>query len=521
MLIFLLVVLPQVTKPLLVDEIGFIKAAEGIRENGIPAFNQDGRTVYFLPHPPLFVYLLGTALKLGLGLENVRLLPLVFVLMTMALVYVMARVVSRRPEIAFLSMGLYAINPLVVQSSLLIDIDNSVLTFLSTFLVYFFLRFQGNMDLKRTVILGVFLGITLWAKFTTPMLFILSIFLFHGIRGRYKMSFLSTGAMALIGSFLFLVTWWIYAQEYALPFFQPFEHNLRYLSNRLGLASYLLVGVLYAGLKIHVFWMTPAFFLLLAMSVRWRVRDYLKTRVLRKLDFLLIYSFLVFSFYMIVGQSPWKFPKYITPAMPLFAIITSEYIIRSEFKFKKNYIPALAISIAYHLLFLRDPLIPPHTAYEAAILSLLYIIPLILVFFFLLIFEKSKSKSHLLLTAVLVFIPTSLYLDAVHLTVDYSTIYNYGEGGFREAINYLRAHTTKYDVIVAPLDVGYYSRLRFYEPKAEMNIPDCQTFFESSVIKYVVLRGDWGQKYHYNLFKCLKENYSEVNFGNFYIYKVD
>src|ERR687885_1037061 len=161
-LIYVGLVASQLNRPLMYDDANFALAARAVADTGLPYGNQgwmsergdfSQREQWALWHPPLYVFLLGGLAKLGGWAPPVlRLLGLGAGLATAALTYVLARDVSRGPPLARDLAGgiatvLVLLCPLVVQSTLILDIDLALLLPLTLLFVWAYVRTQHTRRL--------------------------------------------------------------------------------------------------------------------------------------------------------------------------------------------------------------------------------------------------------------------------------------------------------------------------------------------------------------------------------------
>ena len=62
---------------------------------------------------------------------------------------------------------------------------------------------------------------------------------------------------------------------------------------------------------------------------------------------------------------------------------------------------------------------------------------------------------------------------AIHQArADYSTTYDYGQGGFEDTAAFLRLHTSEDEILACMKDMGYATRRRYYETYAALYFPD-------------------------------------------------
>src|SRR5215207_5597182 len=213
----------QIGRPFVYDDISFMQGARAIADTGRPYGNQgymlhlyDQRDQWALWHPPLYLYLLGATVRLfGDSEPAARGIGALCLLIAAAFAFDLARrvVLSRGggPQRALaagaLAVALYALNPLAIQASMVLDIDNTILMVLMLALVWLAIRLPVPWGLGTVVGLALLFGLSLWAKMTTPLavaaaLVFTRFFQPVGWRGA-----LQAALMVLLGTVVFTLTW--------------------------------------------------------------------------------------------------------------------------------------------------------------------------------------------------------------------------------------------------------------------------------------------------------------------------
>jgi 4-amino-4-deoxy-L-arabinose transferase-like glycosyltransferase len=479
-LIFFLFVIPQLKKPFLNDEFYFINSAKSINEVGYPIVYDGEQKTELLGglHPPFFMHILAISFKLFGSSEIIaRLVPVLFAVGTIILIYLISMEIFKKKEnkhtIALISCLVYVINPLVIQGSLLIDIDGGLLTFLMMMLIYTFIKTAG----RNYLLLSLIMVVALWAKIQA-ILFLVPLFLFYLLNKRIKEGIINLSIIGGLSVGTFLVTWFLYSTITPLHFNMPFEHSFGYIQfSKPALFDNLLLNIW--AIKNMIFWTTPPFLLLVSIATYQRVKTFLNTKKALYIDLLLIYGLVILFFFMMINTISYGFPKYLTQMMPLFSILLGHFI--ANFRFKSNSkFPFISIALIlllflFHFLVIGDPFIPHNLFYTTSI-SLgnnlttyllsslhgsLYLLP-ILITFIILLGLRYKFYTSLVLSLIIVLIVSGFYIDYVQSKADYSTIYNYGQEGFLETADYIRARTTNEDVILAPQVIADYAGRKYY-----------------------------------------------------------
>lgn len=544
MLLFLVFNLFSIQKPFLLDDASFVNAADAINKNGVPIFYEGEveKEKIGLWHPPLYIYLLAASFWVfGVSEVSARLIGILFSSGTIILIYLLSLEIFKDNQnkhlIALAGAFVYSINPFVIQSAILIDIDTSILTFLTVLFIFVFIKTMQMRYIKRLLILGILFGVLIWAKFGSPIFIILSLAAFYIINKEYKKGILDTSIIVLFGAAFFLLSWSIYTNLTQLPFLLPFQHNMTTGSfSERGVR--LLLKVMW-GVKNISFWTTPPFILLVFVIFLERIRNFIKTKKLIYMDILLLCGMVIFIAYSIIRTNAYGFPKYYAPSIPVFSILIGEFIARSEpFEiFKHRYIPLiigfLVISI-YFIFVVGDPMLFPYKQeYEILIYknafthfitlsiykTIIYLLP-VLLFFIILNIRTSATRSKMIaVSLIFALISTSIYVDGIQSQAKYSTTYNYGETGLREAAFYVKERTNSNDTIIGETDIGYYSERPYYRAFFLSSSPNqMQEVINSNNLPYLVFRSNdiWKNEVK----DVIASKYSlEDKIGSFVIYK--
>src|ERR687885_1866649 len=157
--IYLALVASQLNRPLMYDDANFALAARAVADTGLPYGNQgwmsergdfSQREQWALWHPPLYVSLEGVLARLGGWTPPVlRLLGLVGGLLSALLTYLLATTLTRGPPVmqhvaGSLAASLFLVCPLVVQSTLILDIDFPLLLPLVLLFLLAYRRLEGT-----------------------------------------------------------------------------------------------------------------------------------------------------------------------------------------------------------------------------------------------------------------------------------------------------------------------------------------------------------------------------------------
>ena len=494
---FFALVIPQIQRLFVADEIDFVKTAHGIATTGMPIYMGAGNNIQMgLWHPTLYTNILAASFKFfGVHEWSARMISVLFTLLTLLVIYLIMRHLTFSNFSKVLAISIFLFNPLVVQGSLLVDIDNSVLMFFIALFVYAYVKLDREKP-KNLLLLGILFAIALWAKIPTPPVLILSILIFHTLNREYKKGLWESIVIGLVGGIVFLATWILYCNLFDLPFLQPFMHNIGYVGVGTNEIHFLLTHLW--GFKNILFWTTPFFILLILIVSVSRAKIYLKNRKLEAIDFLVIVGLLIFLEYLLVGSyQTADFPRYFIPMMPMFSVAFAGYFGRGKELTRKDLHVVAFVSmiiIVYSILVLKDPLLIDRIIFntgaiykiaeETAMVTVLYLLPFVISY---VIFRVLKVKSAFMLSIIVPLLMCGVYIDAIQVKADYATAYFYGERGMKDTIDYLNPRIDDNDAVIAKKDVAYYLAVKeFYElPKSAEEL---EKLIDSKDIEYIIIK---------------------------------
>ncbi|MBF0216289.1 MAG: glycosyltransferase [Candidatus Omnitrophica bacterium] len=468
----------SIAKPFNLDETDFAIAAQSVIKD--PAiFSKDPDIGLW--HPPVYIYSLALAFKMfGENTVVARGLGVLYYFLGFIFLLLTCRELFKGKEfylITLIAGAFYLINPILIQYSMLIDIDGGLLMLSTIAFAYFFIRYNNEgMTVRKLVFLGVLIGCMLLIKFTTPPLIAPAIFLFYLSRRDYKGALINTFLIFIIGSTLAFSLWYIYCLIFHVDMLFPIHYTFSTKMSQGGLGlSANKVGMVLISLVFFIKWVSPAFVILMAGSALARVRTCVLNKISGNIDFLLMLGSLVFVFYL------YYFPrmammKYQTPLYPVSIILISSFIYDTAIKNvlidKRGFkiIGALvAITTAYHTFLLpHDPLklmlygrsaLPPFLTDKPFLLAALSLGPFLAVPLFL-YFTSTKGKifSSFILGLFIIAFASEVSLD-IKQASNYTTANswnNYGEKGEAETISYLNERLGPDEPFVARKDIGYY-----------------------------------------------------------------
>ena len=324
----------QLDRPLMYDDANFALAARAIADTGLPYGNQgwmsergdfSQREQWALWHPPLYIYAIGLLAKIGgWTAPAMRVGGLIGGLATALLAWLLARDLTRGPPLlkdvaAAAAVMLTMLCPLVVQSTLVLDIDFALLLPLTLLFVWLYLRLEATN--RRWLWLAPLFAVLLWAKMTNPVPLIAVMGVWQALRGKFKRGVLHVGAIGIGGALLAGVAWVLIGRALAFPLDMPFGVNLVQWQDSADVArrAYASPGAFLEGLQPSVVWIGPGLTMLGLLGTALRLGQLATCWRMRRVDVLIgLVAVLVLGY---VNKSAGWFPKYQVAMVPLLACI--------------------------------------------------------------------------------------------------------------------------------------------------------------------------------------------------------
>jgi hypothetical protein len=174
---------------------------------------------------------------------------------------------------------------------------------------------------------------------------------------------------------------------------------------------------------------------------------------------------LTLGFLLIAGLSSWSFPKYHIAVLGPIIIIIILFIPKDTIDFKRI-LPTILFTVflisLYFIFVLKDPILPEigsrvlTVKFFDALMPIIQraflyaILPIFLCIF--LILKIPLNKIWLTLMFLLLF--TSIYIDVIQATADYSTHNIYGDRGLKDVIEFMKDKNPS--EVLCYIHVGYF-----------------------------------------------------------------
>jgi len=494
------------------DETGFIVGAREIASGKItgPLGYRDGVLDSYksnmLAHPPTFVYLLALFIKLfGSSAISVRSLSALFSIGIIILIYLITKLILEKKKIdnstnlALFASLLYAIMPIAVQSSIIVDIDGGILNFFVLLFLYFYLS-----EKKEAYIISA-LFFVFMSKISAPVALFAALFLLNLILSDYKelLRIIKIFIIAGLAAFLIIVA---YGKIFDLNWIDIFNHNsifyflMYFIKN-----PYEITFKALWFFKIFFYFATPFFIFLfifviflILKKIYHRKINYIKEN--KDMFVLLFYALLSIALILICGVTGYNFPKYyiatVVPILVALIYFSSEINLKDYLKkYWKILLLTSILILAYYAIFLKDPLIPEiegrvkTTSLMDAVKpiltrSIMYsIVPL---FLSLGLFIVIKEK-RLWFILFFLFILTTLYIQAIQLRANYSTHVIYGDKGLQEVLEFMKGKPPN-QIMGYPHVIYYIDYKNCYElTSVYFNLPKFQELINTKSINWIIL----------------------------------
>lgn len=536
--VVILLSLPYLRDPLIIDEAIFVSTIRSFVDHGILHYYA-GEVAGWksgLWHPPTYIYYVSVWFSiLGQSSLVARLATFVFTVLTIPAIMWLTQIVTdtlkqKRKKVAVRgAVGIYVISPLVIQNGTLVDIDGSILAFAVTLFAAWVIKTFHNTVESWLYILGsvaVWFGFIAWIKFgVLPVLLITT-----GAYVAYQHTpwrGLQVCLAAAGGLVVFTVSWGIVASLLDLSFIAPFDHNFgSILSEGTAISSQKRLLLSVWGLYTEIMWFSPFLLGLGALAV---VKHRRQLRAAPAFAFGV--AALTILQYAILAKVPYGFPKYLGIATPLISVLAGVAVADARHSVTELrtwvVLGLVTVSVAIGMFLLGDPyLVPFDQGYIAVIkhtaLTVGGILGLTLATGAVLYQARWAPTRRHFISAVLIvlLVGTNAGVLAHQTTADYSTRYFYGVEGTENAITatvdaYNDLSTNQRSQSVVPIDIGLYIDGRFHAALL-YNI----SMFKIKQPPIVVLRS---QKYYAvesPLLSRLKKspNYTSKQYGSYQIF---
>lgn len=508
--LYLLLAFQQAHQLYVIDEAEFPYIAQATAKSGLPIYYHgevrpaDVGTF----HPPLYVYLLAAWIQMfGASHEAVRGFGIVCELTTAAFVAATVRLLfPRRADLlGVLAVALFLLNPLVIASGLLPDIDGSVGVLSLAIALHVLVHIVVSPTPRWVEVLaaGGTFGLALSTKLTTPLALVPLLLVGFLVSRRSLVKALRDYVICLvIGVSLFLAWWGALAALTSLQFSYPFQFTWNSFTAKSGSVPLSTrITALRPDSK-TTFWFDPVLMITTALTGLVALIGWRSPRA-RAVVLLAVFTAGTIAAYDVITPPVFRFPKYWIAAVPAATIVCIAALgwclERQQVSWRRSWSPpvlagsllavfAMATIVLQRAIAVTPDRAPPldRTAVFAFALS----------FTVVLLVALSQQGPRLQVVALPLIGATLLgvfvhgaALASIQRSADYSTRYYYGEPGFAQAVSDLRGVARNGGAVMAAKDIGFESGVPFFEDAFYLPDPVAmRTLLDSGRVQYAVTR---------------------------------
>ena len=500
-------------------------------------------------HPPLFHFIVRFLTNfLHLSAVQLRIIGITCFMVDLMLTYLLVRIISRDNLIALLGALLFVSSPMAIQGSLLIDMDNTILTVALMLFILYFAVCYDKLKLKDCLILGFLFFLSLFSKFTTPFALIPSLVIFYTLKKRFLWGASRVILISFVGIGLFLLTWQYFAYYYKLPFVHIFKRPIEMFLQHSGFSNIKFLK--------HIatiwLWFGPALLFIPIILIS-RIKKYWYREV-TVLDFCIIYIIVIFLGHNFLEMTAHGFPKYLYPILPAFAVLVALFLRELGIKLNLRDLVAssmlIPVTVIYNLFIPGDIIYTFHINLRQNIIFnfvnikvffadiflpiLSYPLFILLIFFILKLLNRHwRGLSSLSMAVFIVAISSNISLDILQAKAEYATNCYYGRSiqDMHKLGEFFKAVKQKYpqSLIIGPEDVYNEPHMPCLEYPWNGDIGRSpQAFLQAILDKKVVCIAyslSWNSIYTYKnvilkpeIQKALKDNFKYCPIGEYSVW---
>lgn len=461
-LIYFSIAFFSLNKPLTMDQaIPTAWNAGAIANYGWDALG-DADTDYEVAHPLLYQNLL--ALSFAVFGESEVAARLVGLLCVLAVLWVIVRlsmlIYSGRRAVAVggIAALLYAVNPFVVQQSLLVEQQTTVLPLALSLFIYYLYKTDFSTSLKSIFGLSSLFALCIWAKELSPFFLLIALAPFMCFYRGFRQACILTISVGVLGVILFAISWSIYCAATGIDPLSFVEFTIE--KKLLNPEYHDQKASFWKFARYTAKWIsfvTPAFVLLFLLAAIARMMDFIKRRErIQRIDFIWLYLavYVFITNVLMYGTLRYQYPLY-----SMAAIVVSAYVYDLiEFATRRQVIFSIGAGILL-AIFVALLITDAHQLKYSHYFLHWVVFPLTLCALTTLTCRVSMlSGKYLGLTAVCFLVTTNLAMG-IQQSKPYSTAVSwegdYGEEGFFETLVFLEENLGSSTPILRK-DFGYY-----------------------------------------------------------------
>jgi hypothetical protein len=475
--LYLALVAAQLGRPLMYDDANFALGARAVAETGLPFGNQgwmsdrgdfSQREQWALWHPPLYIYADGLLARIaGWTPAALRLLGVLGGLATALLTFLLARDVTRGPPAVKRVAGVTAVAlvvlcPLVIQSTLILDIDFPILLPLSLLFLWLYPRLESTR--RQWLWLAPLFAVMLWSKMTNPVPLLAVIGAWQVLGGKWLRGLLHVAIVGGAGIALAGLAWFSVGTLLGFPLDMPFGVNLVQWQDSADVArrAYTSPGAFIDGLQPSVMWLGPGLVALGLIGLAVRAAQLAGCWRMRNVDLLIGFSVVLVLGY--VNKSAGWFPKYQVAIAPLLAC-TGAPVVAYLWCARPRLVAACAVlaglaSVGITAALVRDGWALERTWAIQPLAGAWLLGVVLLATLAGLAWRQPAAAAGFAVVGLA--LGWSLAIDAVQVRADYQTTYWYGTTGTEAAAAWVDAHLQPGQTYLSAKEVAIRTRDQRY-----------------------------------------------------------
>jgi len=466
---------PFFERGLSLEESTAISSGIGVLERGFPYFDIDmfTKNIAGVGHPPILNWMLGVSFYFfGVSETAARLPILLCSFLLLMAIGIFSYLLFRDWRISLCSLALFSIIPFSIQNSLQIQYDGAIVS-LFVFGILASAWFFLSKDHVRIVPAGLFFISSLGLFYSKPEVWLLvgfvlaASFLLMARNKKGLQRFLIVVLLMSVSGVVYIVSYRYYNTSFG-------HGDLTFASTGVSVTGVLFkkITTLFQDFKTGFLWLAgsaallykflmwitfPVMLLFVAALAR-----FIKSKEWhdKRLAYLLIWIFVFFVAYLVLGYGGNVYPRYYGPLVAPLVMILAYAVVSAMGNIKKVvqhlFVVGGALFLAYifkiHQIFLpyRGDIVFSTAGWTLA----LWFCAAVVVVVFSWKSEKFFSVfAPLCCSAVLVF---SIAIFAADARANYVFGDNFGESGYREAGEWLTARVMHEDIVLSRNPIDYY-----------------------------------------------------------------
>lgn len=497
------------TKPLSLDETDIAIRAHMVLKHGPGGFEKALGSDEGMTHPPLYEYTVALLFKLfGETDLTARLFGLLLYAVIGILTYATVRRSfgpenrAARPAALALCVMLYLANPLLVQHSLLVDADSTLIALLVAVSVYGFVRFEsleGGAFVRSRFWLACCIALLFLTKEITPVFLVVSIILYRLLSRQWKRLGIDLVCAIGPGVLAAALIWATYCHFTGTRIDVFIAKQYHYRVKRVAANSVALAALRHAPYiaRWPLLWASAPFYAMVFAALSLRVSSWIRRRP-EPFDLCWIAGTVIWVPYFFVKASA-DMMKYQQCAYPLFIAGSCAALAdprsagalaavgRIGPRARWAVLAALVLLTGYYGA-IGDPI--PILPSFATVRSLDSYFQLYYPPFFLLypaaVWAGYRLRVHaaswLVIVSALLCLPPNLGLGIRQSAAAYTTVeswLNYGERGLADTVRYVSTRVKPHQTVMLRKDIYYYLHCRYGIRPAWVYFPDSLASYDS------------------------------------------